>query len=578
MKIKILELYILLIMDISLTHKYIKKKITYKSLEEEKSYKLLLDLLQYDNHNNNKLLQIIQNNKKYVLDLIFNWKCKWFNKKEEYIASNLPIYNVDYNKNNVNFFKDIIHYKSIYTNFNKFSVNDKNIDYQKKIQNLIDAKNIKLEDLKNKNIPLPIFKSNVTKENKKILNFSKTIKTFTYEIYPTNEQINIFHKWFNECDNVYNYCVQLNKEKRENNIYFDLNYKKSKLDVFNKLYNNNPKPAPYDMLTDEVRSFCSNYNSCLTNLTNGNIKYFELKPKSRFYGRSILIPKNAFSDNAIFPSLIKDKLKGYEKINIELIQCDSRLVYDKYLNKYYLKCPMYVDITPIENRKKIVALDPGEKIFMSYYSFNDCGMIGVDIRTKILKYQTKIKKLQRLISRNKNRKNKKISNKKRLINRLKKYYLDIKNTVKELHNKTALYLVRNYNTILLPKFETSNMIGKTFIKNKLIELKTKPLEIQQIEQRNLTKKFRLAKKVKFVLNQLSHYKFKQHLLHKCKEYGCKLKIVTEEYTSKCCSRCGFLSDIYFQRLKTCSNCNLKIDRDINGSRNILIKNWKGNYK
>ena len=71
----------------------------------------------------------------------------------------------------------------------------------------------------------------------------------------------------------------------------------------------------------------------------------------------------------------------------------------------------------VANRKETVALDPGEKIFMSYYSFNDCGMIGFDIRNKILKYQTKIKKLQSKIKKNKNRKNKKIKNKSRLIKR-----------------------------------------------------------------------------------------------------------------------------------------------------------------
>jgi transposase len=54
--------------------------------------------------------------------------------------------------------------------------------------------------------------------------------------------------------------------------------------------------------------------------------------------------------------------------------------------------------------------------------------------------------------------------------------------------------------------------------------------------------------------------------------------VTEEYTSQCCSNCGILSNNYNYRLKICPNCDLKIDRDINGSRNILIKNWKDNYK
>ena len=150
--------------------------------------------------------------------------------------------------------------------------------------------------------------------------------------------------------------------------------------------------------------------------------------------------------------------------------------------------------------------------------------------------------------------------------------------VKELHNKTALYLVKNYKQILLPKFETSNMIGKKFIKNEVKNIKTLPSENQKIQYRKLTKKVNLSKKVKFVLNSLSHYKFKQHLLHKGKEYGCDVKIVTEEYTSKCCSRCGYLSDEYINRMKICPYCNLKINRDINGSRNILIKNSHGNYK
>ncbi len=99
-----------------------------------------------------------------------------------------------------------------------------------------------------------------------------------------------------------------------------------------------------------------------------------------------------------------------------------------------------------------------------------------------------------------------------------------------------------------------------------------PIKNQKIQYIKLTKKVNLSKKVKFVLNNLSHYKFKQHLLHKGKEYGRDVKIVTEEYTSKCCSNCGYLSDEYIDRIKTCPYCNLKINR------NILIKNSHGNYK
>jgi transposase len=58
----------------------------------------------------------------------------------------------------------------------------------------------------------------------------------------------------------------------------------------------------------------------------------------------------------------------------------------------------------------------------------------------------------------------------------------------------------------------------------------------------------------------------------------KKKIVSEEYTSQCCSKCGYLSDEYVGSEKKCPYCNLEINRDVNGSRNILIKNWKNNYK
>jgi putative transposase len=119
--------------------------------------------------------------------------------------------------------------------------------------------------------------------------------------------------------------------------------------------------------------------------------------------------------------------------------------------------------------------------------------------------------------------------------------------------------------------------GKKYIKNKLEELKKVSEEEKKKEITKMYKQKRLSKRVKFVLNQLRHYKFKQHLANKCNEYGCELKIVTEEYTSQCCSRCGILSDKYINRLKTCLSCNLSIDRDLNGSRNILIKNSNENF-
>ena len=502
-------------------------------------------------------------------------KCIWYNNTEKDISKLLPIFTIKKNNFDTTFFNNIEHSKSNYHKQNNFYINKNYIDYDIDINKLINKKDESL--LRNSIKKESTIKSIISKNDRQIKNYNNIIKTKIFEIYPNKKQQKIIFGWMHECLKVYNTCIDLQNKKE-----LDLNYMKSKLTIFNILYNNSAKNAPYDMLTDEVRSCCSNIKSAISNLKVGHITHFLMKYKNAKKGQSILIPKKSINENGIFTSLLKD-MKGFEKIDTSIIECDSRLIYDKTYKKFYLKCPLYFEKIQVLNRSEIVALDPGEKIFMSYYSLNNCGHIGYNLREKILKIQSKIKILQKNIKKNTNKTKKKINNKNKIKNKINKYYKKIQNIVKELHNKTALYLVRHYNTILLPEFKTQNIVkcfGKKFIKNKVKEIKDTIInkEDQKKEFRKYTKIKQLSKKSKFLLNSLSHYKFKQHLINKGNEYGCKIKIVTEEYTSQCCSNCGILSNNYNYRLKICPNCDLKIDRDINGSRNILIKNWKDNYK
>ena len=98
-------------------------------------------------------------------------------------------------------------------------------------------------------------------------------------------------------------------------------------------------------------------------------------------------------------------------IDIDNLICDCKLSYDKITNNYYLYVPNYVDcIQGIKNRSNICAIDPGEKVPFTYYSTNDYGFIGDDIRKDILKYEAKIRKYQRLLNhREKKDKTKKVN-------------------------------------------------------------------------------------------------------------------------------------------------------------------------
>ena len=73
--------------------------------------------------------------------------------------------------------------------------------------------------------------------------------------------------------------------------------------------------------------------------------------------------------------------------------------------------------------------------------------------------------------------------------------------------------------------------------------------------------------------------FRQRLSSKCQERHCNMIIHTEEYTSQTCGRCGVLNDVGWFEVLKCRSCNLIVNRDVNGARNIFIKyiNSSKNY-
>ena len=77
-----------------------------------------------------------------------------------------------------------------------------------------------------------------------------------------------------------------------------------------------------------------------------------------------------------------------------------------------------------------------------------------------------------------------------------------------------------------------------------------------------------------LMNTFAFYRFHQKLKSMCGLRKNKLYIVDESYTSKTCGVCGTINN-NLGGLKTfkCINndCKIIIDRDYNGSRNILLK-------
>ena len=70
----------------------------------------------------------------------------------------------------------------------------------------------------------------------------------------------------------------------------------------------------------------------------------------------------------------------------------------------------------------------------------------------------------------------------------------------------------------------------------------------------------------------SHYRFKQRLLDKCREYPwCKVIFVDEHYTIKTCGLCGFIHQkLGSSKTFKCPQCKIEMDRNIHATRNILL--------
>lgn len=200
------------------------------------------------------------------------------------------------------------------------------------------------------------------------------------------------------------------------------------------------------------------------------------------------------------------------------------------------------------------------------------GKLGDDMRVRILHYQRSIKKYQSAYDKKSNKKGKKLRNRKALRNKIRKLYLKIKGYVDEIHKKSAQFLCENYTNILIPEFKTQPMMSKNRIRQENGRIKKiTDKKHATSELKKLKKTIKLSADVKFVLSSQSHYRFKEYLKATAKRYRTNVFEVDESYTSQCCSFCGVLSEQYDKRMKTCTCCGLKIDRDTNGSRNIYVK-------
>lgn len=193
---------------------------------------------------------------------------------------------------------------------------------------------------------------------------------------------------------------------------------------------------------------------------------------------------------------------------------------------------------------KVIALDPGIRTFMTCFDGSDFLEFGNGDFNKIAKLCSHLDKLKSKHDKSKGHNFKRLRYK--LRQAMEKIRTRIKNLRSECHKQVASYLAKNYDVIVLPTFETSEMVIK--------------------------KKRKLKNKTARSMMNWAFYQFSQTLEHLCNRYGSKLVRITEEYTSKTCTKCGHVHrKLGSSKNFKCPNCGYEIPRDFNGAVGIFLK-------
>jgi len=314
------------------------------------------------------------------------------------------------------------------------------------------------------------------------------------------------------------------------------------------------KEVGYDVRDDAIKDFTTAIKGNHTKLREKTIEKFNMKFRSKkrmksetFYLRKRWIVQ---TKNAILLRLPNTKpivLWSGKRSWHNPIMMDCKFQRTNTGN-YYLCIPHEcgVDNQDPPKNLRVCSLDPGVRTFQTIYDATNCCAYQVapsDIN-KIMRLCTVLDKLASHISLSK-----KSKMRYRMRRVARKLRLRIQNLVNEVHKQLSKFLASNFDLVIIPKFETSGMI-------KRCDRKIGSKSVRQMVC-------------------WSHYRFRERLLNKCRETRTKVAIVDESWTSKTCSCCGNIDyALGGNKLYKCKVCGIVMDRDINGAKNILLKNYE----
>jgi putative transposase len=392
-----------------------------------------------------------------------------------------------------------------------------------------------------------------------------------WRIFPTESQRKVFHLW---CDAVrwsYNRGAEYVNKSRD----WSLKGIRQAMHTAVENWKVNAPERMRDSVPYEIRdSAAQDINKACAALKAKEKKFKRnLKFKRKKDARTSITlgsrQLNCKTDKgSVWPALfgtIKDRsaMQTEKGKSLPLIfEHDCRLVYDRVINQFFICIPSAAVTRPDTQGpvgpwadqfgdvcgRSIVSIDPGIKTFATCYNPDDGGVYKWGDKPWLLAWLSR--KCDRLATKAREHCG---HSRRRILKVAARVRRHITDLVSELHRKFSLWLCRNFSVVLLPKFS--------------------PKRCGQRKNLPFGKRRSLCKKTTRRLMQLGHFRFRQSLQHKCKEFDTKLEVCSEAYTSMTCGHCGRLNRklTLRDRVYTCPSCEWTADRDANGARNVLLR-------
>ena len=362
-------------------------------------------------------------------------------------------------------------------------------------------------------------------------------------VHPTTQQKLMLRTWMDASRWTYNLTVEILKAGAP------AAWETVAARVMAQLERSHPEweHVPYQVKRTSVRDACramSNVKEFNKQLADAKARgerldqdFSELHFRSRKNPRqSCYIPDDAVRDNGIYYTIL-DTLRMAEAVPES--PKESRLV--RHRGQYWLVVPhpaQCVIETPCGDG--VVALDPGVRTFLTFFSETECGKIAYQAFGRI---QRLCHWLDDLIGRTDTEPKRR--RRRRMRQAQERMRQRMTNLVDELHWQTARWLTSNYKFILLPSFETQDMTRRAGR--------------------------RIRSKTARMMLSFRHYEFKRRLRWKAWQRGAILLEVSEAYTSRTRSWDGSVNRNLGGRTVVRDEKGFGMDRDVNGARGIFLR-------